>query len=111
VLRDLASGSTQSRETRLLLAMIGARPHTDWLDGAVCRDKHGSITTGHDLDPAEAGWSLPRPPLLYETSMPGVFAAGDVRYGSSKRVASAVGDGAVAVRQCHEYLASPESNG
>jgi thioredoxin reductase (NADPH) len=89
-----------------MFVFIGARPHTDWLDGAVTRDDHGFLPTGPDLAPAQlGGWSLPRAPFLLETDVPGVFAAGDVRQGSVKRVASAVGEGAVAVTFVHRYLA------
>ena len=87
--------------------MIGAEPHTDWLGDPVERDDHGFILTGRDLyrtGALPAGWSLERPPLPLETSLPGVFAAGDVRHGSTKRVASAVGEGAVAIQLVHEYL-------
>ena len=86
--------------------MIGGEPRTDWLAG-VERDDRGYILTGHDLlgpDGRPAGWPLRRPPLLLETSIPGVFAAGDVRHRSVKRVASAVGEGAVAVQLVHQYL-------
>ena len=89
-----------------LFVMIGGEPRTDWLAG-VERDDRGYILTGHDLlgpDGRPAGWPLPRPPLLLETSIPGVFAAGDVRHRSVKRVASAVGEGAVAVQLVHQYL-------
>jgi thioredoxin reductase (NADPH) len=71
------------------------------------RDRKGFIITAGDLDRADVRWSLERGPLPLETSMPGVFAVGDVRQGSVKRVASAVGDGAIAVRYIHEYLAAP----
>jgi len=85
-----------------LVVLIGAVPHTDWLPPHIGRDAHGFIPTGSDLpqdgNPA-ARWTLPRPPLPLETSMPGVFAAGDVRHGSVKRVASAVGEGSIAAFQ------------
>jgi len=88
--------------------MIGAEPRTGWLDGRVQRDGQGFLLTGQDLDRAggspAGGWPLDRPPLLLETSMPGVFAAGDVRHRSIKRVASAVGEGATAIQLVHEYL-------
>ena len=87
--------------------MIGAEPRTAWLRGSVERDEQGFILTGRDLyrtgRPA-AGWPLERPPLLLETSIPGVFAAGDVRHRSIKRVASAVGEGATAIQLVHEHL-------
>lgn len=82
--------------------LAGARPHTAWLEGAVERDRHGFILTGSDL-PAAGG----RTPRRFETSLPGVFAAGDVRHGSIKRLAAAVGEGSVAVRMIQERLAAP----
>lgn len=82
--------------------MIGAQPHTDWLAGAVQRDRHGFLLTGRDVDAAAAAWPLARRPSHLETSLPGVFAVGDARMGSVKRVASAVGEGAVAVQAIHE---------
>ena len=87
--------------------MIGAEPRTSWLPGSIERDDEGFIRTGRDLHRAgelPAGWPLKRPPLLLETSVPGVFAAGDVRHRSVKRVASAVGEGATAIQLVHEYL-------
>jgi thioredoxin reductase (NADPH) len=100
--------STSSHETQAVFVFIGADPCTGWLDGVVATDEHGFILTGPDLalthlDPAGNGRE--RPPFLLETSMPGVFAAGDVRSGSIKRVASSVGEGATAVRLIHQYLA------
>ena len=92
--------------------MIGAKPHTEWLEGSVERDSQGYILTGRDLHRAgqlPASWPLTRLPLLLETSIPGVFAAGDVRHRSIKRVASAVGEGATAIQQVHEYLQAADS--
>jgi thioredoxin reductase (NADPH) len=87
--------------------LIGAVPHTDWLPPRIRRDEHGFILTGSDLpqdgDPA-AMWTLPRPPLPLETTLPGVFTAGDVRHGSVKRVASAVGDGSIAATSIYQHL-------
>ena len=83
---------------------IGASPRTDWLDGVVVRDPRGFVLTGPDLDAPPPGWILERPPLHLETSVPGVFVAGDVRAESAKRVASAVGEGAMAVMLVHRYL-------
>jgi len=96
-------------EARGLFVFIGADPCTEWLQERLTTDEHGFLVTGSDLqvthlDPARAGRD--RPPLPLETSHPGVFAAGDVRCGSIKRVASAVGEGAMAVRMIHEYLAA-----
>jgi thioredoxin reductase (NADPH) len=105
-LRRRGDGATEEVPAAALFVMIGAEPHTDWLTG-VARDDQGYILTGHDLlgpDGPPAGWPLKRPPLLLETSLPGVFAAGDVRHRSVKRVASAVGEGAVAVQLVHQYL-------
>jgi thioredoxin reductase (NADPH) len=109
-LRDRRSDRTRDVSAGALFVMIGAEPRTEWLADAVERDDQGYILTGHDLLRAgkpPPGWPSARPPLLLETSMPGVFAAGDVRYRSVKRVASAVGEGAVAVQLVHEYLNEP----
>ena len=98
VLED--SETTETVAASALFVLIGAQPHTGWLPDEVERDEGGYVVTGPDLE----GWQLGRAPLMFETSMPGVFAAGDVRYGSVKRVASAVGAGAIAVQSVHEYL-------
>ena len=87
---------------------IGALPRTDWLEGSVVRDERGFVLAGPDLlknGKHPAGWNLDRDPFLLESSMPGVFVVGDVRYGSIKRVASAVGEGAIAVQFIHRYMA------
>ena len=106
-LQDTKTGSTRTVPASALVVLIGAVPHTDWLPPHIGRDAHGFIPTGSDLpqdgNPA-ARWTLPRPPLPLETSMPGVFAAGDVRHGSVKRVASAVGEGSIAATQMYQYL-------
>lgn len=97
----------EEREARALFIFIGAKPHTDWMDGVVKDDK-GFIVTGRDLsrsDRHKQVWKLNRDPFLLETSFPGVFAAGDVRSGAMNRVASAVGEGAMAVSFVHQYLA------
>ena len=95
-------------EVASLFAFIGAEPRTEWVSGIVQRDEHGFILTGADLpqdDGRPRGWSLTRDPYLLETNLPGVFCAGDVRHQSVKRVASAVGEGAIAVQFTHRYLA------
>jgi thioredoxin reductase (NADPH) len=107
VLLDHARGTRETVPADALFVLIGAQPHTEWLGGTLQRDRKGFIITGRDLDRAGVGWSLERGPLPHETSMPGVFAVGDARQGSVKRVASAVGEGAIAVRYVHEYLAAP----
>jgi len=107
-LRDRHTGATRTVPASALFVLIGAEPRTDWLEGVVERDERGYVLTGRDLQGdgrLPGGWPLDRPPLPLETSLPGVFAAGDVRYRSIKRVASAVGEGSVAVQLVHEYLA------
>jgi thioredoxin reductase (NADPH) len=87
--------------------LIGAAPRTQWLPAAIQRDRWGFVVTGPDLlaggSPPEA-WPLPRQPSFLESSVPGVFAVGDVQHGSVKRVASAVGEGSIAIRMIHDYL-------
>jgi thioredoxin reductase (NADPH) len=104
---DRASGRVEAVPAETLFVLIGAQPHTDWLMGTVQRDRHGFILTGDEVERSGLKWPHRRPPLRFETSMAGVFAAGDVRRGSAKRVASAVGEGAVAMQYIHEYLAAP----
>jgi thioredoxin reductase (NADPH) len=101
-LRDAQTGTTAEVAADGLFILIGARPLTDWLPDTVARDPYGYVVTGPDV-PAEA-WPLARAPLMLETSAPGVFAAGDIRHRSVKRVAAAVGQGAAAIQQVHEYL-------
>lgn len=107
---DLQNKLTGEKETvpaTALFVLIGAKPHTAWLPASIERDGRGFIKTGNDLLAAgrlPPSWPLDRPPLLLETSLPGVFAAGDVRYRSVKRVASAVGEGSIAIQSVHEYL-------
>jgi thioredoxin reductase (NADPH) len=106
--RSLEDGSCRSEEADAVFIFIGARPRTDWLPPAVLRDAKGFVLTGRDLMAAEAYprvWKEKREPLPLETSVPGVFAAGDVRAGAMNRVASAVGEGSMVVRLAHEYLA------
>jgi thioredoxin reductase (NADPH) len=107
VLKDSLSGLTETVPAAALFVLIGARPHTDWLPQEIERDQWGFIPTGQDLlhdGRFPQGWHLEHPPLLLETSIPGVFAIGDVRHRSIKRVASAVGEGSVAIKLVHEYL-------
>ncbi|MFC9435431.1 FAD-dependent oxidoreductase [Nocardia sp. NPDC057030] len=108
VLRNNETGNEEKAEAERLFLFIGAAPQTDWLDGVIKRDEAGYVLAGPDLlvDGARpAGWELPRPPHHLETSVPGVFVAGDVHADSAKRVASAVGEGAMAVMLVHRYLA------
>jgi thioredoxin reductase (NADPH) len=107
VLADRLEGTKEEVHTNWLFVFIGASPLTDWLGPDVARDAHGFIVTGQDLLALDGNsWPLSRSPLLLETSLPGVFAAGDVRLESMKRVASAVGEGAMAVYLVHRYLAT-----
>ncbi len=106
-LRDSNTGELETVDAQLLFVFIGAAPLTDWLRGVVQRDDHGFVLTGPDLlvqGQPPRGWPLDRPPYHLETSVPGVFVAGDVRAESAKRVASAVGEGAMAVMLVHRYL-------
>jgi thioredoxin reductase len=116
VLRDTASGARRSVPADALFVLIGSQPRTQWLGDSVARDRWGFIRTGPDL-PAGTGccWPPGRPALPLETSLPGVFAVGDARQGSVKRVASAVGEGAAAIPLVHRYLqtiaAAPAATG
>jgi len=106
-LRDTRAAATEDVATEHLFIFIGAAPRTDWLDGVVARDSRGFIRTGPDLlvdGRRPPGWGLDRDPYYLESSLPGVFVAGDVRAESVKRVASAVGEGAMAVTLVHRYL-------
>jgi thioredoxin reductase (NADPH) len=107
-LADRAAGTTEEVPASWLFIFIGASPRTDWLGPEVARDDKGFVLTGPDLlAPGRAGhWPLPRQPFALETSVPGVFAAGDVRLDSMKRVASAVGEGAMSIYLVHRYLAT-----
>lgn len=105
--RNNQSGAEETRPIRHVFSMTGAVPSTEWLKGCVTRDAKGFVRTGADLshdDLVAAGWPLGRPPHLLETSLPGVFAIGDVRADSVKRVASSVGEGAIAVAFIHQVL-------
>jgi thioredoxin reductase (NADPH) len=104
---------TSTLATPFIFLFIGAAPNTEWLPGTICKDKNGFITSGTDIAPAQlvrAGWSLERMPSAYETSWPRVYAVGDARSGSVKRVASAVGEGSVVVQAIHAALAEVQSS-
>ena len=101
---DNRTGRAEDVTCARMFIFIGAAPRTEWLDGILARDDHGFILTGPDLRNV-CGWSLDRPPHHLETSVPGVFVAGDVRAESAKRVAAAVGEGSMAVMLVHRYLA------
>jgi thioredoxin reductase (NADPH) len=102
VLRHTGTGAEETVKADALFVFIGAQPHTEWLKGAVALDDNGFILTGRDIP--TGAWSLDRPPAFLETSMPGVFAAGDIRHRSVKRVAAAVGEGSTATLLVREYL-------
>ena len=102
VLRDRATRVEETVAADDLFLAIGANPRTDWLPAAIARDDEGFVLTGADVPPEQ--WTLQRDPFLLETSMPGVLAVGDARYGSIKRVASAVGEGSVAIRVLDRLL-------
>ncbi|HXZ09103.1 MAG TPA: fused response regulator/thioredoxin-disulfide reductase, partial [Paraburkholderia sp.] len=109
-LRDVQTGHVETVPASGLFIFIGAAPCTEWLRGVLERDEHGFLLTGRALLKAgrrPAGWQLGRDPYLLEASVPGVFAAGDVRADSVKRVAAAVGEGSIAVHFIHQYLANP----
>ena len=105
--RDNPTGETSTHDIRHAFIMAGAAPRTDWLRGCLTLDEKGFIVTGRDLELASAQtiWPLGRPPQMLETSLPGVFAVGDVRAGNVKRVASAVGEGSIAIHLVHRALA------
>ncbi|MFZ0589182.1 MAG: FAD-dependent oxidoreductase [Bryobacteraceae bacterium] len=110
-IRDNRSVQTQNMPTSAVFIFIGAKPHTKWLADLIARDDHGFIYTGPELPKPEGsqvpqGWKLERQPFLLETNVPGIFAAGDVRHASIKRVASAVGAGSICVQMIHEHLAA-----
>ena len=107
VLREAASGECRSLPAAALFIFIGALPHSELVAGLVERNPTGFVLTGPDLMHGglrPRGWTQPRDPFLLETSAPGIFAAGDVRHGAVRRVASAVGEGAICVSLIHEYL-------
>ena len=106
---DVRTGQRGQVPTAAVFVMIGAEPRTQWLRDLIKLDNRGFILTGRDVPPG--AWPLPRPPLPFETNLPGVFAAGDVRYGSVKRVAGAVGEGSVAVGSVQQYLTELSGSG
>lgn len=108
-IQNSATGEMQPVPATALFIFIGAAPGTQWLDGVVERDSYGFILAGPDLvrnGKLPKSWQLDRAPFLLETSVPGIFVAGDVRAGSVKRVASGVGEGSIAVSFIHQYLSS-----
>ncbi len=104
VVENTTTGARRTIDTPAVFTLIGAIPHTDWLPAQIDKDAKGFVCTGRQLANTP-GWTRKRQPFLLETSQPGVFAAGDVRLGSAKRVAAAVGEGSMAVKFVHEYLA------
>src|SRR5204863_5904332 len=105
--RDNRTGSVETNDVGHVFLMTGAVPNTGWLERCVVLDDKGFVKTGPDLSPDDlgaAGWPLKRPPFLLETSRPGIFAVGDIRSGNVKRVASAVGEGAIAIALVHQVL-------
>jgi thioredoxin reductase (NADPH) len=108
IVEDTETGERHRIDARALFVFIGAEPHTEWLGGSVAVDDGGYLLTGRDAAAAcpspGSGDGASREPQLLETSLAGVFAAGDVRSGSTQRVAAAVGDSAIAIRQVHQFL-------
>ncbi len=109
VLRDIASKSEHTLDAQALFILIGAEAHTEWLPAEIEQDARGFVLTGADISQSGAQ-RFNRTPFLLETSMPGVFAAGDIRHGSVKRVASAVGEGSIAIQLLHQYFALEQTN-
>ncbi len=112
--RNRSTGEAEDRPVSHVFCMMGATPNTGWLQGCVALDDKGFVKTGQDLTPedlAGCGWPLARPPLLLETSRPGIFAVGDVRSGNVKRVASAVGEGSISIQLVHRVLAGLSAAG
>jgi thioredoxin reductase (NADPH) len=105
--RNNKTGKSEGRSIRHVFVMTGASPNTQWLDGCATQDMQGFLKTGPALTPEDlvsAHWPLVRAPHLYETSLPGVLAVGDVRSGNTKRIASAVGEGSIAISFIHQVL-------
>ena len=104
----MATGEVSTEDAAALYIFIGAKPFTDWLHEEIIKNEKGFIETGRDMqhyDNFQKIWKLERDPYLLETSCPGIFAAGDVRAGAMNRVASAVGEGSMAISFVHKYLA------
>lgn len=101
-LEDTVSGTRERLPAAAVFIMIGAEPGTEWLQNRICLDERGFVLTDRDIP--HRAWPLKRAPLPFETSLPGVFAVGDVRHGSIKRVAGAVGEGSVVMGSVHQYL-------
>lgn len=109
IVNNLATGELETMTTEALFIFIGAKPNTEWLQNSVMLDSSGYVVTGSNIEQNHqkpASWNVKREPYLYETSLPGIFAIGDIRSQSIKRVASAVGEGSVTVKFVHQYLAS-----
>jgi thioredoxin reductase (NADPH) len=106
--RDRATGKESAHDIRHVFVMAGASPRTDWLRECLALDERGFVLTGRDLDPvlatAPLKWPLSRPPAMLETSLPAVYAVGDIRSGNVKRVASAVGEGSISIHLVHLAL-------
>ena len=106
IVHDRLNDAVERIPTSGLFVMIGGEPHTQWLDGTLARDQQGFLLTGNDVTRRDVpGWPLHRPPALLETSVPGVFAAGDVRHGSIKRVTTAMGEGATVIQLIQQFIA------
>jgi len=111
VVRDRESGEKTEEDAAAMFVLIGATPNTAWLPASIERDRSGYVLTGFSPGgDSFSGWPLERAPLPYESTVPGIFAVGDVRSGAVKRVASAVGEGSVVVSQLHQVLDSRESS-
>ena len=107
VVRDVNTAGERTIDASAMFICIGTAPHSDMVAGLVERDEKGFILTGPDIPRVNGkpkGWTLERDPLLFETNIPGIFAAGDVRAGANRRVAAAVGEGSAAIYSIHRYL-------